>query len=60
VRVRAATRLLREQGPSLADVAAAAGFADQSHFTRQFRRATGMTPGEYRRQTSSMGTGRPN
>jgi AraC family transcriptional regulator len=47
-RVRAAARLLAEPDRSLADVAAAAGFADQSHFTRRFRRATGMTPGQYR------------
>jgi AraC family transcriptional regulator len=30
-------------------VACAAGFADQSHFTRAFRAHTGLTPGEYRR-----------
>jgi AraC family transcriptional regulator len=33
---------------SLADVAARAGFADQSHFTRAFRRHYGLTPGRYR------------
>lgn len=37
-------------GHSLADVAAATGFADQSHFTRTFLRATGITPGQYRRR----------
>jgi AraC family transcriptional regulator len=36
-------------GCALADVAAEAGFADQSHFTRTFRIATGMTPAEWRR-----------
>jgi AraC-like DNA-binding protein len=34
----------------LADVAAAAGFADQSHMTRVFRQATGVTPSAYRIQ----------
>ena len=32
----------------LNQVALAAGFVDQSHFTRAFRRHTGVTPGRYR------------
>lgn len=36
-------------GASLADAASISGFADQSHMTRQFRRAFGLTPGEWRR-----------
>lgn len=36
-------------GVPLQTVAAEAGFADQSHFTRTFTRAIGMTPGAYRR-----------
>jgi AraC-like DNA-binding protein len=32
----------------LADVALAAGFADESHMTRVFKRVTGETPGECR------------
>lgn len=31
------------------EIGFAAGFADQSHFTRVFRRLTSTTPGEYRR-----------
>ncbi len=34
----------------LADVAAATGFADQSHMTRVFRQAMGVTPSAYRIQ----------
>lgn len=32
----------------LAEVACDAGFADQAHFTRAFRSAFGLTPGQYR------------
>jgi AraC family transcriptional regulator len=35
---------------SLTDIALAAGFSDQSHMTREFRRAYGVTPGAYRRR----------
>jgi AraC-like DNA-binding protein len=46
-RIEAAKHLL-EGGASLSRVAYATGFADQSHFTRVFRRSTGWTPGRYR------------
>lgn len=35
---------------ALSEIAQRAGFADQSHFTRAFKRVTGTTPGTYRRQ----------
>lgn len=44
-----AARELARSDVSLAAVALAAGFADQSHFTRFFRRHTGLTPSAYRR-----------
>lgn len=37
-----------QDGHSLADAAAASGFADQSHMTRQFRHAYGLSPGRWR------------
>jgi AraC-like DNA-binding protein len=37
------------QGCELADAALAAGFADQSHMTRAFRNAFGMSPGQWRK-----------
>jgi AraC family transcriptional regulator len=49
LRVTLACRGLRDPARSIAQVAAEAGFCDQSHFARVFRRAIGQTPGEYRR-----------
>ena len=42
--------LARDPDCTLADAAARAGFADQSHFTRHFSRLFGVTPGAYRRR----------
>jgi AraC-like DNA-binding protein len=36
-------------GVSLADAALEAGYADQAHFSREFKAFTGVTPSEYRR-----------
>ena len=49
VRIREAQRLLA-RGTPLAAVACATGFADQSHFTRRFRRVIGVPPGHYAQQ----------
>ena len=40
-------------GRPLSEIAAEAGFADQSHFTRVFRRVTGTTPAAFRRESRS-------
>ncbi len=48
LRLRAARRLLA-RGMAPAEAAALAGFADQAHLTRWFRRCYGITPGAYRR-----------
>jgi AraC-like DNA-binding protein len=45
-RVHLARRLIT-QGTALAEAAAASGFADQSHMTRHFVRAYGISPGAY-------------
>ncbi len=47
-RIRLAGGLIR-LGKPLGEVAATAGFADQAHLTRSFRRAMGITPGDYRK-----------
>jgi AraC-like DNA-binding protein len=50
-RLRNARRALAG-GAAIADVAAEAGFADQAHLTRWFRRCYGITPGAYRAAAS--------
>lgn len=55
-RIQFARRELRDPDRSLSDVAYAAGFADQSHFTRTFRKLVGTTPGRYRERFSPDGT----
>jgi AraC family transcriptional regulator len=47
-RIERAKPMLR--GPAtkrIADIAADLGFADQSHFTRTFRRLVGMSPSDF-------------
>jgi AraC family transcriptional regulator len=48
LRVRTACEQMLTPEASLADLSFSAGFADQSHFTRSFRRITGMTPASFR------------
>jgi AraC family transcriptional regulator len=48
-RIARARELLQATGLSLADIALACGFAEQSHFTRVFTRLVGMPPGAWRR-----------
>ena len=45
LRLERARRLLENTEASLSDIAQRAGFADQAHFTRLFKRAFGTTPG---------------
>ncbi|MHC1752583.1 AraC family transcriptional regulator [Humidesulfovibrio sp.] len=47
LRARKAGELLR-QGAPIAQAAAGAGFADQSHLTKTFKRLLGYTPGQFR------------
>lgn len=46
-RVERAMELLRAGTSSVGEVAAALAFADQSHFTRTFRRFVGTSPGRF-------------
>jgi AraC-like DNA-binding protein len=48
LQMRMASRALVYTSQALAEVAVSCGFADQSHFTREFRRHFGRTPRDYR------------
>jgi AraC family transcriptional regulator len=60
IRVEQAAMLL-DEGLPIATVALELGYYDQSHFTRTFKRVTGLTPGVYQRthpdQCSSLSLG---
>ena len=53
LRIGHARRLLVEGAPA-ADVALRCGFADQSHFTRHFKRLNGVTPMQYARAHTQL------
>jgi AraC family transcriptional regulator len=52
-RIEYACQQLATSNTPLATIALAAGFCDQSHFTRVFKRHTGVAPSEYRAAISS-------
>jgi AraC-like DNA-binding protein len=52
-RVSRARALLVATTLSLADIAAECEFADQAHFSREFKRLAGSTPLRFRRETAS-------
>ncbi len=47
-RLDEAMRRLDDTDLPITTIASECGYYDQSSFTRQFRRATGLTPGTYR------------
>lgn len=55
IRVEKCKELLLENAVSLADIAALVGFDDQSYFTKVFRKATGASPGQYRKSGGKAG-----
>jgi AraC family transcriptional regulator len=56
LRVEFACRQISTTRAPLSQIAAAAGFYDQSHFTRTFKRLTGMTPHNYRSLSRPRGS----
>ena len=53
LRVEFASRQLSQTSAPIIEIALAAGFAHQSHFSRTFKRLTGLTPARYRAATRS-------
>lgn len=54
LRLASATAALRETRQPIAAIAQSAGFADQSHFTRLFRGAMGVTPARFRASVQDL------
>jgi transcriptional regulator GlxA family with amidase domain len=48
-RIKRAQEMLLNSSHSLSEIAMQNGFADQSHFTKTFRRVTGTTPADWKR-----------
>jgi AraC family transcriptional regulator len=53
LRIERAARQLADTDLSLAEIALAEGFSDQSHFSNLFRRHTGLSPLQFRRAVRS-------
>jgi AraC family transcriptional regulator len=53
LRIERATHQLAQTELSLAEIALAAGFSDQSHFSNLFRHHTGFSPSKFRQVASS-------
>lgn len=51
VRYENASKLLRESDCRIIDVALSSGYEDPAHFSRAFRRITGVTPRQFREQS---------
>ncbi len=58
VRVEKARFLLATTTSTISDIATDTGYYDQSHFTRHFRKLTGLTPKMYRRQYQAIDSNR--
>lgn len=54
IRMRRACAMLRESSLSVTEIALRCGFGDSNYFSRAFRKASGMTPSQYRKGVQSF------
>jgi AraC family transcriptional regulator len=55
-RLRHAARHIADGAPTIAQVAHATGFADESHLSREFSRTAGIPPARFRRLARAFGS----
>jgi AraC-like DNA-binding protein len=48
-RIRKVQQMLTLDSLTLTEIASVAGFSDQAHFTRVFKKVVGLTPADWRR-----------
>jgi YesN/AraC family two-component response regulator len=52
LRIEKSKELLRHSSASILDISLEVGFSNQNYFNRVFKKLTGITPGEFRRQSA--------
>jgi len=57
VKIERARKILKNESESISTSAIDSGFSDQSHFTRVFRKSTGITPNKYKHLLSEKNKG---
>ena len=57
IRVEKGKKLLSSTNMTIAEIGAAVGFSDQSHFSRTFKKVTEITPDHYRKNAFAGGSG---
>ena len=55
LRVKLAALMLRDTGITITEISDRLGFSDSAHFNKMFRKSTGYSPIEYRRQFTWLG-----
>lgn len=54
IRVQSSKKLLLQTSASILDIAIQVGFSSQAYFGRTFKKLTGVTPSEFRKQNSQL------